>query len=149
MISVKTFLVFLLETISCAGERKPEKLRGWRRELGMEGRGFARSREVGTGAMVLHHVSVPHRVWKSGKSCCRRRQRSFSPIPPSLNRHFLDIALEEKSSVLRRAGAGEKLLSHPTDSIMACSHFSLQLCVVGPPLDKMGGWDMAPIINSW
>lgn len=51
--SVKTFLVFPLGTTSCAGKGKAERLRDWRKGLGMEGERFARGREECLGAEVL------------------------------------------------------------------------------------------------
>ena len=137
--------MFPLETTSRAGKRKAEKLRGWRRGLG-KGERVARGREAGIGAMVLtvHHASVPPRSVEKWTEVVQEKAEKLQPQPTFLSRHFPATALEAKSSVLHRAGAGEKLRSHPTAGIMACSLPPLQLCVVGPPPDMMGGWDVAP-----
>lgn len=82
-VSVKTFLVFPLETTSCAGKRKAEKLRSWRRGLGMEGERAAKGREAGVGAMVLtvHHASVPPRSVEKWGQMVQEKAEKLQPQP--------------------------------------------------------------------
>lgn len=78
--------VFSQNTSSCAGKGKAEKLREWRKGLGMEGERFARGREECVGAEIL----------------VQEKQRRFSPSPPSLSRHLSATTLKGKSSELRQ-----------------------------------------------